>query len=74
MFLTREGCSNTGAMRARLDEALSRIGLAPDYQVFDVQSLPDTDLRRGYPTPTLLYRNRDVFGMPEPQPPLPAPT
>jgi hypothetical protein len=50
------------------------MGLAPDYRVIGVASLPGTDSRRGYPTPTLLYANRDVFGMPEPRPPLPTPT
>jgi hypothetical protein len=73
-FLTRDGCSNTAVMRERLDEALARLRLPASYQVIDLATLPDTDPRRGYPTPTLLYSGRDLFGMPEPQPPLPAPT
>jgi hypothetical protein len=36
--------------------------------------LSSTDVRRGYPTPTLLYADRDVFGMSVPKPPLPDPT
>jgi hypothetical protein len=74
MFLTREGCANTATLRARLDDALRTMRLPSDYQVIDVASLPNTDPRRAYPTPTLLYATRDVFGMPEPQPPYPDPT
>lgn len=73
-FLTRDGCSNTVVMRQRLDEALQRMDLPPTYQVIDLATLPEHDPRRGYPTPTLLYANTDLFGMPEPQPPLPTPT
>jgi len=36
--------------------------------------LPADDIRRGYPTPTLLFANRDVFGLAVPTPPLPQPT
>jgi hypothetical protein len=73
-FLTREGCTNTAVMRGRLDEALGRLGLSSRYQVIDLATLPATDPRRGYPTPTLLRSGRDLFGMPEPQPPFPEPT
>jgi len=74
VLLTREGCVNTGILRANLDQALKSLGPPSDYQVVDLAMLPDSDLRRGDPTPTLLYANRDVFGMPEPRPPLPEPT
>jgi hypothetical protein len=40
--------------------------LASDYQFIDSGTLPDGDVGRGYPTPTILYNNRDVCGMPEP--------
>lgn len=73
-FLTRDGCSNTPVVRQRLDQALARMGLATTYHVIDVATLADADPRRGYPTPTLLCSGRDLFGMPEPQPPFPAPT
>ena len=71
VFLTRERCVNTGIMRANVDAALRTLGMRADYQVVDLATLADTDPRRGYPTPTLLYENRDVFGMPEP--PIPHP-
>ena len=73
VFLTREGCANTQRMRANLDEALRRMGLGSDYRVIDLATLPEDDTRRGYPTPTILYTNRDLFGMSEPTPPLPEP-
>ena len=74
VFLTRKGCPQTATMRARLDDALQAMESPSDYQVINVASLPDTDPRRGYPTPTLLYARRDLFDMPEPLPPYPTPT
>jgi hypothetical protein len=74
VFLTRDGCVNTATMRARLDEALDRIGAAKDYAVIDADTLSDSDARRGYGTPTVLYNKGDLFGMPESTPPLPSPT
>ena len=77
MLLTRDGCANTEVLRGNLDAALAS---APSgspqvtVTVVDLDTLPETDVRRGYPTPTLLYANRDVFELPEPRPPLPQPT
>jgi hypothetical protein len=33
-----------------------------------------SDVRSGYPTPTLLWKGRDIFGMPVPKPPFNAPS
>ena len=74
VFLTRDGCANTATMRTRLDETLREMGLSSDYQVLDVATLATSDPRRAYPTPTVLYSNGDLFGMPAPRPPYPAPT
>ena len=74
VLLTREGCVNTDILRAHLDHALTLLRWPPEYQVVDLATLATTDVRTGYPTPTLLYANRDVFGLPEPRPPLPEPT
>jgi hypothetical protein len=74
VFLTRDGCVNTATMRANLDAALKSLSVASSYDVVDQGTLPEGDIRRGYPTPTLLYGNSDVFGMPAPSPPLPDPT
>jgi hypothetical protein len=67
VYLTREGCVNTATMRTRFDEALSALGWSQDYQVIDADALPGTDARRGYWTPTILYQNVDLFGMPSVQ-------
>ena len=74
VFLTRGGCVNTTVMRRNLDEALKALGRAASYELVDQDTLPRTDVRRGYPTPTLLHADRDIFGMSVPKPPLPDPT
>jgi copper chaperone CopZ len=73
-FLTREGCVNTVTMRANLDDALRRLNLPRNYQFIDADTLATSDPRGGYGTPTVLYDNVDLFGMPEPPVPHPAPT
>ncbi len=74
VLLTRGGCVNTATMRANLDEALRALRLASNYTIVDLDTLSEADPRSGYPTPTLLYENRDVFGLAQPQPPFPDPT
>lgn len=73
-FITRDDCVNSPDMFNSMDDALRGLGLALDYQVVNLGKLPKTDPRTGYPTPTVLYRNRDLFGMPEPTPPYPEPS
>ena len=74
ILLTRDGCVNAPALCKCLDEALRTLGLPPDYQVINLASLPATDARVGYPTPTVLIGDRDLYGMPEPAPPFPEPS
>lgn len=74
VFLTRDGCVNTPDMLNGVDDALRALGLALDYAVIDLTSLPVNDARRGYPTPTVLIRGHDIYGMPEPTPPFPEPS
>ena len=71
-FLTREGCVQTKTMRDRLDEAIQ--GTPITYTVVDLDTIPSSDVRRAYPTPTVLYDGVDLFGMSEPKPPYPEPT
>lgn len=66
VFLTRDGCVNTGKVRARLDEALRRLDVGLAYGVIDLDTLTADDKRTGYGTPTILYERRDIFGLPEP--------
>lgn len=74
VFLTRGDCANTVTMRANLDDALKGMGAAPDYAFVALESLPPNDPRTGYPTPTILLTDRDLFGMAVPTPPFPQPT
>jgi len=73
-FLTRDGCVNTPDMVNNLDDALTASHWPKDYAFIDVGTLPKTDVRRGYPTPTLLWKGKDIFGMPVPKPPFDAPS
>lgn len=61
VFLTRDGCVNTAHMRSRLDEALKALALPANYAVIDIDKLDASDRRRGYGTPTVLHKNRDLF-------------
>jgi hypothetical protein len=69
VFLTRDGCVNTPDLVNNLDDALKALGWAADYQYINIEKLPAKDARTGYPTPTLLWKGKDIFGMPVPKPP-----
>jgi hypothetical protein len=73
-FLTREGCVNTPDLVFNLEDALKGLGWPTNYQYIDIGRLPKTDVRTGYPTPTLLYKGKDLFGMPVPKPPYDVPS
>jgi hypothetical protein len=74
VFLTRDGCVNTPDMMANMDDALSVLRLPHDMPVINIGTLPSGDPRTGYPTPTVLYKGVDLFGMPEPKPPYDVPS
>lgn len=74
VLLTRGGCRDTETMRANLETAARALTPPAAFTVVDLDTLPTDDVRRGYPTPTLLFANRDVFGLAVPKPPLPQPT
>ena len=73
-FLTRDGCVNTSIMRKNLNAALRTLGWKQEYRVIDIGTLAPTDVRTGYPTPTILWMERDIFGMPAPRPPYGVPS
>ena len=73
-LLTRDGCVNTPEMRVNLDDALRSLGWRRDYHVVNISELKATDVRTGYPTPTLLWKGKDIFGMPVPKPPYGTPS
>src|SRR5579872_1146272 len=66
IFLTRDGCVNTARMKSRLDEALTSLALPTNYALVNLDQLEPSDHRQGYGTPTILYKNRDLFGMAQP--------
>jgi hypothetical protein len=53
-------------MRANLAAALESIGRGWAFVEVDQQSLPEGDVRRGYPAPTVLVNGRDLYGLPVP--------
>lgn len=74
VLLTRAGCMDSEKMRTSLETAAQALAPPVAFTVVDLDTLPPDDVRRGYPTPTLLFASRDVFGLAEPKPPLPPPT
>lgn len=73
VFLTRDDCVNTPDMVNNLDDALKSLGWPNDYQYIDIGKLPKTDARTGYPTPTVLWKEKDILGMPVLTRPFPEP-
>lgn len=63
------GCPNTPTMRDNLRAALASIGAGWSFVDTDQEQLPVGDMRRGYPTPTVLVNGRDLFGLPVPTAP-----
>jgi hypothetical protein len=74
VFLTRDGCIHTPQMAANLDDALKALRVPADYQRINIGTLPKADARTGYPTPTVLYKGKDLFGMATPTLPFPEPS
>ena len=64
-----DGCPLTPLMKERLEQAIRVLGRDLDLVQIDQQSLDSSDLRRGYPAPTVLVNESDLFGMKEPTTP-----
>lgn len=56
-------CPNTPAMRENLQAALASVGGGLTFTDVNQEALPDADIQRGWPTPTVLVNGRDLFGM-----------
>jgi hypothetical protein len=56
-------------MRDHLRAALASIGKGWTFADTNQETLPAGDLRRGYPTPTVLVNGRDLYGLPIPTTP-----
>lgn len=63
------GCPNTPELRDNLKSALASIGKGWTFTDTDQEKLPEHDLRRGWPMPTVLVNGCDLFGMPAPTAP-----
>jgi hypothetical protein len=63
------GCPNTPAMREHLTAALKNLGGGLTFTDTNQEALPEHDLRRGWPTPTVLVNGADLFGMSPPTSP-----
>ena len=73
-LLTCRDCVNGHILREHLHDALGVLGWRPIFAIVDAATLPSTDARHSYPTPTVLWRGRDLFGMPETPWPYPPPS
>jgi hypothetical protein len=63
-------CRYAPELMVNLNEALQLLNWPNDYQLIETDSLSEMDPIRGYPSPTLLWKGIDIFGMPEPSPPV----
>lgn len=63
------GCPNTPEMRENLKAALAALGKGWGFADIDQEKLAEGDLRRGYPTPTVLVNGHDLYGLPVPTEP-----
>ncbi len=63
------GCPDTPQMRANLTAALEQLGNGAVFADTNQETLPENDLRRGWPTPTVLLNDKDLFGMAPPTAP-----
>jgi hypothetical protein len=65
-FLGRYDCANSPTMEKNLKQALMLKGIEEGYIFIDIKKLPESDMRRGYGTPTVLLNGRDIFRAPRP--------
>lgn len=64
-----DGCPLTPLMKERLEQAIRTLDRDLALVQIDQQSLDSSDLRRGYPAPTVLVNGSDLFGMEAPTTP-----
>ena len=62
-------CPNTPALRDNLKAALAAVGAGWTFTDTNQEQLAESDIRRGYPTPTILVNDRDLYGLPVPTAP-----
>ena len=62
-----DGCPNTPPFRESLEAAIEESG--DSFIPVDLTQLDDSDIRRGYGSPTILVDGQDLFDMPVPKSP-----
>lgn len=62
-------CPNTPEMRENLRAALKSVGGGLTFRDVNQEALPESDIRRGWPTPTVLVNGADLFGLAPPSAP-----
>lgn len=60
------GCPNTPELLYRVKLATIQSSIDVTVVYLDQNALDDSDVRRGYPAPTVLVNGHDLFGMPVP--------
>ena len=63
------GCPNTPEMIYRTKLATIRSGIDATVVYLDQSRLPASDVRRGYPAPSVLVNGHDLFGLAPPREP-----
>jgi len=61
-----DGCPNTPPVIQSAKAAARDLGDDWRVEAIDLESLSEDDTRRGYGSPTVLYQDRDLFGLPTP--------
>tara|TARA_R110002111_G_scaffold131697_1_gene196868 strand:- start:1193 stop:1582 length:390 start_codon:yes stop_codon:yes gene_type:complete len=62
-----DGCPNTPPFLESLSAATTKINTS--FVSVDLMALPESDIRRGYGSPTILVNGHDLFDMPKPKSP-----
>lgn len=62
-------CPHTPAMRMNLRAALKAVGDGLTFREVNQETLQESDIRRGWPAPTVLVNGTDLFGMAPPSAP-----
>lgn len=64
VFLRCRDCVNSVTMSRNLDAALRGLEWPHEYEVLDIETLPQTDARFGLAAPALLWDGFDLFDQP----------
>jgi hypothetical protein len=59
-----DGCPLTPPVRRDVAQAVASLGKQAQFEQVNLSTLPPTDPRRGYGSPTVLVDGRDLFGLP----------